>query len=199
MNYTLPFYGLAGTISTITEDDKHYIVTRYGKDIREDKTKLLIRKSNASYKELMENYYDDLKTYLEIGSNRYSTYKKASSTISANSNMPIILRSLAIIMISLSVPLLLTHEALGYIGVVLDVLSIPTSGLAIKLTTLEKKEKQRKQFIKKYDNYQREFKMLTSNLEIQKTKDTTKYNGLEQNKNTPIRELNKTLSRKKIA
>ena len=25
-----------------------------------------------------ENYYDDLKTYLEIVSNRYSTYKKAS-------------------------------------------------------------------------------------------------------------------------
>ena len=41
--------------------------------------------------------------------------------------------------------------------------------------------------------------MLTSNLEIQKTKDTTKYNGLEQSKNTPIRELNKTLSRKKAA
>lgn len=186
MNFSLPFYGKKGTISKIQEQDKYYIVSRYDINGKEGfVTK--VAKTTKNYNLLLENYYSDLKDYLVKYGNRYEEYKMTRLNKKINMNLVNLLKLVAIIMITSSIPLLLTHEALGYLGVVLDVLSIPTLVTSINLSLKDSNDKKKAEFINKYNELEHRLIMYNDNKE--KTVNLTKYKGLKTDIKDPERDL----------
>lgn len=197
MNLSIPFYGYKGTICKITENDKYYITYRYGTTEKEEKTIFLTPKNNKkSCNELIKNYCDDLNNYLNKYKNKYDTYKVSRTNKLLSNNFVNILSSCSIIMLSLSVPLLLTHEALGYLGVALDVLSVPPAAIAIKLFKEKKDEDKKTAFIKKYDNLKNELNIQLKQYPLEKRRSKTEYKGLENSVDEPIRDISKCLTKK---
>lgn len=186
MNFSLPFYGKKGTISKIQEQDKYYIVSRYDINGKESfVTK--VAKTTKNYNLLLENYYLDLKYYLVKYGNRYEEYKMTRLKKKININLVNLLKLAAIIMITSSIPLLLTHEALGYLGVVLDVLSIPVLVTSINLSLKDSNDKKKAEFINKYNELEHRLIMYNDNKE--KTVNLTKYKGLKTDIKEPERDL----------
>ena len=63
-----PFYGLKGSISRITKDGNYYLVTRYDTNGKDGETfPTPTKKKN----EIVENYIDDIKNYLEANHTKY--------------------------------------------------------------------------------------------------------------------------------
>lgn len=186
MNLSLPFYGQKGTISRIQEEDKYFLVYRYDINGKENFiTK--IAKTTKNYNLLLENYYSDLKDYLSKYGYKYEEYKMTRLKKKINMNLVNLLKLTAIIMITSSIPLLLTHEALGYLGVVLDVLSIPVLVTSINLSLKDSDDKRKAEFINKYNDLEHRLRIYNDNKE--KTINLTKYKGLKTSIKEPERDL----------
>lgn len=186
MNFILPFYGKKGTISKIQEQDKYYIVSRYDINGKEGFVTKVV-KTTKNYNLLLENYYSDLNDYLVKYGNRYEEYKMTRLKKKINTNLVNLLKLTAIVMITSSIPLLLTHEALGYLGVVLDVLSIPVLITSINLSLKDSNDKKKAEFINKYNELEHRLRIYNDSKE--KTVNLTKYKGLKTNIKEPERDL----------
>lgn len=196
MNYTLPYYGKKGTISNIKENERYYQTERYGLNKKE--TYILNVPKNKKNEELIiKNYYDDLKEYLNINKEKYNIYKEKRSKTKINSLKTNILKLSSITMIAISIPLLLTHDIRGYIGITLDILSIPIIITSIKNSINERQDKKRKQFINKYNDL--EHRLRIYNEKKSKNKTLTQYTSLKTYNKEPIRDLNKKLELKKAS
>ena len=62
----LPFYGKRGTIASIEELDKYYLVKLYELDGSLKEQNFSIKKTSKNRKQLLENYYHKRKIYLFI-------------------------------------------------------------------------------------------------------------------------------------
>ena len=196
MNYNLPFYGKKGTISSIKEDNRNYIVNRYDFTGKPDIV-LEVPKNNTNYEMLIDNYYTDLKDYLITNNNKYEYYKKTRSNKKIDNKTANLLKVGSIAALAISIPLLNTHEALGYLGITLDVIAIPLLISSIKIDIQKKEDKKKTNFINKYNELEHRLRIYNEG----KTKSITKttYNGVKSNERTPKRDLRKVLERKKAA
>ena len=62
----LPFYGKRGTIASIEELDKYYLVKLYELDGSLKEQNFSIKKTSKNRKQLLENYYHYLEEYLNL-------------------------------------------------------------------------------------------------------------------------------------
>ena len=193
MNYTLPYYEKKGTISKIEEREKKYIVYRYGMS-EKDIYILEVPKNIKNNELLLNNYYSDLKNYLNLNKEKYEQYKNTKYKKHPNLNL---LKIIAIVMLSSSIPLLQTYDILGYVGIALDILSIPVVISVIKLSIDEKKKEKNIKFIKKYNELQHKLRLYNEKQE--KSYKITKYSELTKDAKEPKRDINKKLIRKKAA
>lgn len=197
MNLSLPFYEKKGTISRIEEQDKNYKVYRYGINKKEI-TIFMVPKNNKNYNLLRENYYNDLKDYLVKYANKYESYKITRLKKKIDMNLVSILTSISIIMLVSSIPLLLTYESLGYIGVLLEILSIPILITTTDLRLKNSNDKKKAEFIKKYNQLEEQLRIY--NKDKTKKNNKTTFKGIK-NSNTkdPVIDLVLTKEKKKVA
>ncbi len=194
MNYTLPYYGKKGTIKNIEEKEKNYQVTRYGMN-KSNTYQLQVKKNKQNEELLIENYYNDLLEYLNVNKNKYNNYKQNNNKIKSSTIN--LLKITGIVMIATSIPLIQSYETAGYIGIALDILSIPVIAGIIKLSIEEKKQNKRTDFINKYDELKHKLKIYTE--KETKSLDLTKYSTVMKDDKEPKRDINKKLERKKVA
>jgi hypothetical protein len=190
-NRKLPFLGIGGTIKEIKENKKYFIVTRYGADKNDNDITCFTPKTIKNYNSLVEEYTKTLKRYLDNNSNRYKTYKKQNLKKELNKNYIYLLLSTGITMTLLSIPLLITHDARGYLGIILNTIAIPTDLKAIKLYIENKNNQEKQKFISSYENRKKELENMSKNISKTNKKKETKYNGLNKSNNEKIVELNK--------
>ena len=195
MNYTLPYYGKKGTIKSIEETDKNYEVNRYGMN-KNDTYQLKVKKNKINEELLVENYYNDVKNYLTEQKDKYDKYNKDNKN-KVNQVKLNVLKLTGIILIGSSIPLLQTYGTPRYIGVALDIISIPIVIEILKLTIKEKKQNNRTKFINKYDELKHRLRIYNEN--NSKSLELTKYSSLISNNKEPKRDINKKLERKKVA
>ena len=113
-------------------------------------------------------------------------------------NVVSVLTSLSIIMLATSVPLLLTHEMLGYLGVFLDVLSVPMIAVSTNLRLKNANNKKKINFINVYDGLEHQLR-LYDNGKARKYVET-KYNGLTKDLGKePVRDLVKILEKRLVS
>lgn len=197
MNLSLPFYGTKGTIKNIVETDKSYTVYRYDLDGKANIVSS-VPKNIKNYSLLIENYYNDLKGYLEVYSNRYEGYRISSLNRKNNSVLINLLMVLSVVMIGTSIPMLLSFQTLGVFGVVLDVLSIPLLVTSVGLSLKELDDKKKKEFIENYQKFEYRYKLYDDERVKQNIK--TKYTGLQKSENNnKVIDLNLVKELKKVA
>lgn len=197
-NRKLPFFGKKGTIKEIkiTATEKYIVVSRYGATADEQETILSTPNTKINYNLLMKEYMSNLKEYLNITNNKYETYIKSKNKIKLEKNQIYFLLSTGITMIALSIPLLITHDARGYFGIVLDTIAIPTELTGMKLYFESKSNHEKQKFIKEYENRKKELELLEKSFSKTIEKSETKFNGLENSKTEKIVDLNKCRVRK---
>ena len=174
MNFKIPFYGKKGTIKNIKEDDKFYLVYRYGMSENEEML-FYVPKNKNNLARLLDNYYVDLSEYLNANSVKYETYKKSRLKKKINMNsVKLMLVGSGLLLLS-SIPLLSTHDSIGFAGIILDTVAIPTAAYAIGEIILDKNDKQRFKFIRHYDQLSHKYQ--AGSKKFIKKKEETKYNG----------------------
>ena len=196
MNYTLPFYNKKGTISKIEEKEKRYQVYRYG--INKNETYILeVPKKGKNKEFLINNYYNDLVDYLNTNKEKYEHYQKDNKNNKIKNKHINLLKIIGLSMLGTSIPLLLTYDFLGYIGITLDILTIPVILTIIKLTKEKKKNDNKTKFINKYNELKHKLKIYTE--KQNKNYELTKYSSLMKDTKEPKRDINKVLERKKVS
>lgn len=196
MNFNLPFYEKKGTIKKIDENDNFYLVYYYGFTPKEE-TLIAVQKNTKNFNSLCDNYYNDLKGYLEKNSVKYETYKYTKRKKIVNSKLIDILNLSTIILIGMSIPLLLNPNALFFLGITLNAISVPILLTSIKLSKEEKDDREKADFINKYNELEHRLRLY--NQEKKQTKEETKYNGLTAIPDSNIRDLKITKEKKKVA
>ncbi len=189
MNFKIPFYGKKGTIKDIKEDNKYYVVYRYGLSSGEENI-FYVPKNDNNLSLLMDNYNNDLKGYLDINADKYETYKK--SRLNKNINMKSVnaLLSVSGAMILLSIPLFNTHESIGFFGVVLDTVAVPIAIYTVGAIIKKKNDDKKGKYINNYNKIYNKYKINTKNKYLNNKK--TEYKGLvNDNTKKPVVDLNK--------
>ena len=190
MNFKLPFYGKKGTIKDIKEDKKYYIVYRYGLSEKEESI-FYVPKNDNNLSLLMDNYNDDLKEYLETNRDKYETYKKTRLNKDINKNSLKVLFGISGAMILSSIPLFNTHEAIGFIGVLLNTVAIPTAIYGTLEMIKKTKDDKKEVFIRQYNQMTNRYK--TNAKEYNQENKETKYKGISTDKsNNPVVDLSIT-------
>ena len=186
MDYSLPFFEKKGTICNIIEEDKNYIVYRY--DTNGKKITLKVPKNSKNYNLLLENYYTDLKDYLDTNNNKYECYKKENLNKIKNSKITL-LKLVSILLLVASISLLATSGLLEYIGFILAIVSVPTIISSIAISAKEKDRENKLQFINKYNELENKLKIYNGSKN--KTIKLTQYTGLNPNNRNPKIDLKK--------
>lgn len=180
MNFKIPYFGKKGSIKDIKENNKFYLVYRYGLTEKEE-TLFYVPKNKNNLKDLLDNYYSDLKEYLDINANKYETTKKTRLKKDINLGLIKIMSVASLTMLLASIPLLNTHNQIGFIGVTLDTLAIPTAVYAIGEFVKLHNDTKKAKFIKKYNQLRHKYqKGIRDNVKVN---EKTVYHGLDYNKN----------------
>lgn len=193
MNMQLESFGKKGTIKKIETGDKHYIVYQYGA-VRNEETITYVPKNQENYELLVENYYKDLKEYLDYNKDKYETYQKTRLKKKINPNVINLLNIAGIILIGTSIPMLLTTGTLLYLGMSLDLIAIPLLIKSANLSMKEKENNKKETFLKKYRD--RENRLRTYNQEKNKCHTETNYKGIDKNL-SPNKVIDLNIARKK--
>ena len=189
LDLKLPFFGNRGTIKSIKETDKYYIVSRHG--INE---KHIIPKKNKNLNGLYENYYEDTKKYLETSYNKYKDYKnilnereksgklkskldiKKLKIAAIASSIVVAISTIALISmlpgISVLIYLSLSTLSLGLVGLT------ATTNLIINYL----KDKKKETFINEYNNYKKEVNEYNIKSNKKRQNNPTKYKGITKDK-----------------
>ena len=191
MNYSLPNNTVRPNgIKKIDFSNPHFIeVHRYGIDDDNDIIQYVPNK-RGNREKITEMYYDEMKKYLDAYAPKYESYNYTKSKKKIDKKLISLLIIGSILMFGTSVPLLGTHEALGFLGITLDVVAIPTLiagiSLGIKKSSDDKKEK----FIKEYNDMSDRLRIYS--VDKSKVNEPTKYNGIDRvDDKTRVVDINK--------
>lgn len=150
----IPFYGIKGSIHTIEETENAYLKVVYNHDGTIDPLKKPIPKKKSKNLNLIENdYYKDLKTYLEFNHNKYLEYKSNLVKPKLTKQQVKIGIIIAGTMTIISFPILITTS---YIGALLEAISILALYKTIDLKKQHETVAQQKKFLSEYKEYQKE-------------------------------------------
>lgn len=178
----IPFYGLKGTICRIEvlKDDYDnrelcYYKVLYNQDGTISKDKVRVPKSKGkNLSSLINDYYNDLKKYLDLNNSKYLDYKENGLKEKNNKKTIQALIILSVIAIVIFIPILLSTT---YIGAIIEAICLL---LFYKANELHKKiieDEKKSEFIKQYDYYQ---------------KDLVKYQSLKNDKDNKLKKYNQT-------
>ena len=198
INLSLPFYGKRGSISKIIETEKNYSVTKYGITGKEE-LELVIPKKYKNYVGLMQNYYQDLKCYLESTYNYYLECKNTRlkkkmniKNIQLGTYISVAGFALGSILMTGFLSATIT-ETIAYIGLVIMASSISGFCATRNLTKEYKKDKQKAEFIEKFNTLNRSLENYYRTYGQIPEKIPTKFNGLNNDKT-----FGNTLEKKKV-
>ena len=154
----IPFYGIKGSIHKIEEAEESYYKILYSDNGKIDPIKKPVPKNKGkNLASIIEDYHNDLKTYLEINNDKYLEYRNISPKKKINDKnlrIALIASSAATI---ISIPILFMSDIGAIIGAV--------SALSLyKVYDIKRTQESKEQFIKQYDIYQ---KSLVSYIEKQ--------------------------------
>ncbi len=97
----LPFYGKRGTIASIEELDKYYLVKLYELDGSLKEQDFFIKKTSKNRKQLLENYYHYSEEYLNL-ENTKEKYTSLKEEEKKNQN-PLLNKKLVAVLLSISI------------------------------------------------------------------------------------------------
>lgn len=197
---SLPFYGKRGSISQIIEQEKGYTVIKYGIDGKEEVALTVPKgKTKRNEKELLQNYYQDMKCYLDQNYDKYFEYK--STRLKKKMNIKNIYLGagiagctfmLGIVLMTLSNVMVVTG-AISYIGLVIAASSVSGLVASMNLRKEYKKDEEKGKFIEQFNSYSRELDTYYRMIHQISSHTPTKYEGLRK-----INTHENTLEKKKI-
>lgn len=203
----MPHYGIKGTICRIEVlkdgDDKVlcYYKVLYNHDgtINPNKIKIPRGKGEKNKRLLYDEYFMELKEYLELNSEKYYSYKSELLKKKIDKRQVHIGIAISAVMTVVSAPVLISTTYVGALMGGTSILSLyKTSSLKQKMVKNEKKSK----FIKQYDQYhQRLVEYQTSKFNVKNVHEPTEYTRIsskkQDNKKTNPKTL--TLTKKEAA
>ena len=188
-NKTLPFSGKKGTIKEIKEDGKKFIVERWGATPEDDTTILYVPNTEENYNALNKEYTDSLKACINKNSNKYEIYCRDIKTKRYSYKSLYYVMAASLLIIGASIPLLLTNDIRGLIGVQLSVYSFMAFGIATRFFIENKIEARKKKFISEHEEIVNECNHLENTRNREITDRKTHYSTLKSDKN-PVKENN---------
>lgn len=192
----IPFYGMKGTICRIEvlkdDDDRElcYYKVLYNHDGTIDSEKIRVPKCKGkNLVSLLNDYYTDLKQYLDFNNDKYLDYKTNLMNKKFDKRKVQIAVMISVAMTIVSLPILILTN---YVGAIMSGASIlllyKTNSLNKKIMEDEKKHK----FIKQYDQHQQRlvnYYVIESNQ--QSKKHQTKYTGISSKRQVNEKEYQK--------
>lgn len=152
LRMSIPFYQV-GRIGEIRESNEFYIVDRYDDNGKMHKS-FYINKNLKNLEGLLENYYYDLKGYLDCNIIRYNEYKencfKKIQYMKNFENLKFVIFALTLIPV---VGFLLNYNLLISMGIGLELLFVPTFLFLERGSKKYKSEEKKYSFVKNYNNY----------------------------------------------
>ena len=153
----IPFYGMKGTICRIevlkdVDDNRelfyYKVLYNYDGSINSDK----IRISKKYLSSVVDDYYNDLKKYLDLNSDKYLDYKK--NRLVNKLDDKIIKLSLAISsgLVMIGIPILMSTV---YVGAIIEAIFILSLYTTYNMRKKNVEEDEKIEFIRQYDNYQK--------------------------------------------
>ncbi len=162
----LPFYGKRGTIASIEELDKYYLVKLYELDGSLKEQDFFIKKTSKNRKQLLENYYHYLEEYLNL-ENTKEKYTSLKEEEKKNQN-PLLSKKLVAILLSVSIlvgitplasSIVLNSGLLWTIGKYTLVIGAAFSTASIISLKNIKENQDSTSFIKKYENLKKDLEL----------------------------------------
>ena len=176
LKLSIPFYE-PGRIAEISEESKIYIVYRY--DIDGKKSKILYHnKREKNLNDLLDNYYNDLKCYLDFDKNKYEFAKKnVFNKIGYMKNFEFLKMIPAFLLIVPIIGILL-NSGIGSIMVclVLELIFVSSFVFLDQKSRFYKSEKEKAHFVDMYVNYSKDLEIY--NKDKKKIIHPTKYSGV---------------------
>lgn len=162
----LPFYGKRGTIASIEELDKYYLVKLYELDGNLKEQDFFIKKTSKNRKQLLENYYHYLEEYLNL-ENTKEKYTSLKEEEKKNQN-PLLSKKLVAILLSISIlvgitplasSIVLNSGLLWNIGKYTLVIGAAFSTASIISLKNIKENRDSTSFIKNYENLKKDLEL----------------------------------------
>lgn len=162
----LPFYGKRGTIASIEELDKYYLVKYYELDGKLYKQNLHIKKTSKNKEKLLENYYNCSEEYLNL-ENTKEKYTSLKEEEKKNQN-PLLSKKLVAILLSISIlvgitplasSIVLNSGLLWTIGKYTLVIGAAFSTASIISLKNIKENQDSTSFIKNYENLKKDLEL----------------------------------------
>lgn len=150
----IPFYGIKGSIHSIEDAENVYLKVVYNHDGTIDPLKRPIpKKKNKNLCLVEDDYYKDLKTYLEFNHDKYLDYKNniKQPKLSKKQTKAAIMATTTLSIISF--PILLYTS---YVGAILEAISLLSLYKTIDIKKQHEILEKKKQFLEEYKQYQKE-------------------------------------------
>ena len=149
----IPFYGIKGTICTIEETPESYYKVLYSDNGKIDPVKKPVpKKKGKNLFSITDDYYQDLKKYLDLNNSKYLEIKNSRPQKYLSKQKLQICLGIVTLASLVSLPVLFLT---AYVGAILEAISLV---LLYKLYDTKEKVKvqeEKQRFIKEYDIYQR--------------------------------------------
>lgn len=187
----IPFYGLPGTISHIEETPDSYYKVLYNVDGTINKNKIPVpKKKNKNKKYLFNDYYNDLKKYLDQNESKYLEYKNTNIIPTLSKKQFISLATVTSLATLASLPFLVTTS---WIGLIFGTVSAFSLYIVCEVYKKDRdKIKNQQDFINSYNKYQRDLVDYNTNNQLTKEKtNKTTYTQIEN-----IKKINEKVAEK---
>ena len=187
--FSLPYYGVRGSIKNITSDGDYLLVTRYGiAGTTGEKLPTPKRKK----KELQENIINDIRRYLEVNNSKYLTSLSKQSKRYLSKKKTIILASIATLITGFSVlGTALTSGNISYMFMTIFFISFIANCHEFSELKEIIQEEKRQKFIHQYKDYSNKLNTYNIRREKEKNKNNTKYASVSKNASDKIIDINK--------
>lgn len=187
--FSLPYYGVRGSIKDITAEGDYLLVTRYGiAGTTGEKLPTPKRKK----RELQENIINDIRRYLEANNSKYLTSLSKQSKRYISKKKTIILTSIATLVTSLSVlGTVLTSGNISYMFLTIFFASFIANCHEFSELKEIIQEEKRQRFIHQYKDYSNKLNLYNIKKEKEKNRDNTKYTSVSKNISDKVIDINK--------
>ncbi len=187
--FSLPYYGVRGSIKNITSDGDYLIVTRYGiAGTTGEKLPTPKRKK----RQLQENIINDIRRYLEANNSKYLTSLSKQLKRYIPKKKTIILASIATLITGLSIlGTVLTSGNISYMFLTIFFVSFIANCHEFSELKEIIQEEKRQKFIHQYKDYSNKLNSYNLKREKEKNRSNTKYTSVSKNISDKIIDINK--------
>ena len=201
----LPFYGKRGTIASIEELDKYYLVKLYELDGSLKEQDFSIKKTSKNRKQLLENYYHYLEEYLNLEDTK-EKYTSLKEEEKKNQN-PLLSKKLVAILLSISIlvgitplasSIVLNSGLLWTIGKYTLVIGAAFSTASIIFLKNIKENQDSTSFTKNYENLKKDLELYNKEKDEELTPKRRKRKDSSKTLSPVSRELGPKQTRKLV-